>query len=252
MSVRDPKAPELRAVAALVAVADGDAPNTPPRFVAPITLIANGTRVIGVTSAELLRTQPDSQFAVSFDGNTVDVINWNIGRYSGVALVELEGVPSDVVPLSIGSVHASVNIHGAPAAIVTIEESNGRFTRSLIPVYVDADDAGGMSDNIVYLASPQQPLHADVAVEGACLFAWLPPDHALGRAKGEVVAFALGYPYRMGIAKPQATPVIAELASLEDLGRALIEKSASERDAELPAVTGEIVDDADDPLSGLE
>lgn len=251
MSVRDPKAPELRSVAPLVALGD-----ELPRFVAPITLVANGSRIIGVTSAELVRTLPDVPLAVAtcLDGTgTVEVSTWNLGRYSGVALVELAGpLPAgcDVVPLPIGSVHASVNIHGAPAAIVTVDPVGARFERSLIPVYVDADDAGGMSDSIVYLASPQHPAHAEAPIEGACLFAWLPPDHALGRPRGEVVAFSIGYPYRMGIAKPRTTPVIAELTSLEDLGRALISMAGAEKEPELPAVTGEIVDD--DPLSGLD
>lgn len=259
MSVRDPNAPELRAVAPLVALADVATPGDPPRFVAPITLIANGARVIGVTSAELLRTQPDARFAVAskLDGtDTFEVSNWSIGRYSGIALVELDGFPAngEIVPLSIGAVHASVNVHGAPAAIVTLVSSGGRYHRSLVPVFVDVDDTGGMSDHMVYLASPQQAGHAQVPVEGATLFAWLPPEPALGRHKGEVVAFALGYPYRMGIAKPRQTPVIAELASLEDLGRALLPKApVVAKGPELPAITGEIVDkaDPDDPLGGL-
>ena len=256
-SVRDPKAPELRSVAPLVALAD-DPSNVSVRFVAPITLVANGTRVIGVTSAETLRTVPEKRLAIArLDGTPlIEVLNWNVGRYSGVGLVEFEGAfPSDgdITPVSIGSIHASVNTHGAPAAIVSIDQVGARFERSLIPVYVDADDGGGMSDSTVYIASPLHPAHADGAVEGACLFAWLPPEPALGRPKGEVVAFALGYPYRMGIAKPRDTPVIAELASLEDLGRALIASSGPEKEPELKAVTGEIVDTADDdPLAGLE
>ncbi len=180
------------------------------------------------------------------------MVNWNIGRYSGIALVELDGFPADseIVPLSIGGVHASVNIHGAPVAIVTLAYSGGRYHRSLVPVFIDGDDAEGMSDHVVYLASPQQAAHALVPVEGATLFAWLPPEPALGRHKGEVVAFALGYPYRMGIAKPRETPVIAELASLEDLGRALITKAPMvEKEPELPPITGEIIDG--DPLDGL-
>ncbi len=252
VSVRDPNAPELRSVAPLVALGE------PVRFVAPITVIAHGSRVIGVTSAELLRTNPDARLAIAsrLDGTgTIDVLSWSIGRYAGVGLVELDGAfptDGDVVPLPIGSVHASVGIHGAPAAIVTIEQVGARFERSLIPVHVDGDDAGGMSDTIVYLASPMHPAHAEVAVEGACLFAWLPPEPALGRPKGEVVGFALGYPYRIGIAKPRATPVIAELAGLEDLGRALISKVGPEKETELRTVSGEIVDTTHDPLAGLE
>jgi hypothetical protein len=231
------------------------------RFVAPITLVRNGARVIGITSAELLRTVPDPNLgvAIALDGSkTIEVINWTVGRYSGVGLVELDApfpTTGDVVPLDIGSINASVDVHGAPSAIVTIEQVGARFERSLVPVYVDGDDAGGMSDSMVYLASPHHPAHSGVPIEGAVVFGWLPPEPALGRRATEVVAFALAYPYRVGIAKPRATPVFAELTSLEDLGRALISAAAAEKEAEpeLPAVTGEIVDKAeDDPLSGLD
>jgi len=158
------------------------------------------------------------------------------------------------VPLTISDVHASVDVHGAPAAIITIEATTTGYARSLIPVVVDSDDAGGMSDAMVWLASPIDPAHANVEVEGACLFGWLPREPARGRAKGEVVAFAVGYPYRIGIAKPRDTPVIAELAGLEDLGRALISRAVT-KERELPPVTGEIVDKGSgdvDPLAGLD
>jgi len=84
VSVRDPNAPELRAVAPLVALGD------PPRFVAPITLIANGTRVIGVTSAEILRTIPGAHLAVThLDGSiAATVVHWNVGRDADVGLVD--------------------------------------------------------------------------------------------------------------------------------------------------------------------
>lgn len=254
MSARDPNATELRAVAPLLVVGDN------ARFIGPITLIAYGTRVIGVTSAEMLRTIPETTLAVAtkLDGTgTVDVSNWTVGRYSGVGLVEFAGVfprDNDVVPIDIGSINASVDVHGAPAAIVTIEKLGNRYERSLIPVHVDGDDAGGMSDTIVYLASPHHPAHADSPIEGAVVFGWLPPEPALGRRNSEVVAFALAYPYRVGIAKPRATAVIAELAGLEDVGRALISAAANEKEPELKAITGEIEDatDDNDPLDGLE
>lgn len=242
VSPRDPNTPELRAVAPLVVLGDS------PRLVGPVTLVRNGARVIGVTSAEVLRTagDPNLHVALSLDGTrTVEVANWTVGRYAGVGLVELEvELPEsdEVVPLNIGSVNASVDVHGAPAAIVTVEAVNDRFERSLIPIHVDGDDVGGMSDSMVYLASPHHPAHSQVAIEGACVFGWLPPEPALGRRTSEVVAFALAYPYRAGIAKPRATPVFAELSSLEDLGRALIGGAAAvaEKEPELPAVTGEI------------
>ncbi|MBA2538955.1 MAG: hypothetical protein H0V17_04915 [Deltaproteobacteria bacterium] len=231
------------------------------RFVCPITLVANGVRVIGVASAEMLRTLPDSGLAVAtmLDGSaTVNIVNWTVGRYSGVGLVELEApfpTDHDVVPLSIESINASVDVHGAPAALVMLDQIDGRFERSLVPVYVDADDAGGMSDTIVYIVSPHHPAHVETPVEGATVFAWLPPEPALGRRFTEVVAFAMAYPYRAGIAKPRATPVIAELVGLEDLGRALLSAATSKPESELGAVAGEIVDpvdSADDPLAGFD
>jgi hypothetical protein len=247
---RDPNAPELRAVAPLLVLGES------PRFVGPITLVANGSRVIGVASAEMLRTLPDSNLAVAskLDGSaTVNIVNWTVGRYSGVGLVELEAFPKDhdVVPLPIGSINASVDVHGAPAAVVTVDKLGDRYERSLVPVYVDADDAGGMSDTAVYMLSPHHPAHIETPIEGATVFAWLPPEPALGRRSTEVVAFAMAYPYRAGIAKPRATPVIAELVGLEDLGRALLATAASEPEPELGAVAGEIVDKADDPLGLL-
>jgi len=250
--LRDPNATELRAVAPLIAVADR-------RLLGPITLVFNGRRVIGVTSAEVLRTSSSLELAVAtkLDGSaTIPIGNWNVGRYSGVGLVDIEEpIPAghDVVALSIGSVHASVDVHGATSAIVTIEQQGDRYERSLVPVHIDADDAGGMSDNILYVVSPLHPAHVGAPIGGATAFAWLPPEPALGRRTFEVVAFGLANPYTAGVAKPRNTPVIAELASLEDLGRALIvpvEEGGTEK--ELKEVTGEIAGDADDPLDGLE
>jgi hypothetical protein len=253
--VRDPNAPELRAVTALVEVGEG------MRVVAPITLVKHGQRVIGVTSAELLRTRPDRKLAIvtKLDGSaTIPVASWGVGRYSGVGLVEIAGVfpEHDIVPLPIGSIHASVDVHAAPSVIVIVDELKGHFERSLIPIHVDADDAGGMSDQTLYLASPHHPAHAQSSVEGAIAFAWLPPEPALGRRTSEVVAFGMAEPYRLGVAKPRATPVIAELTGLDDLGRALISKTEAAAEPKLGTVVGEIEDDEAgdevDPLAGFK
>jgi hypothetical protein len=238
---RDAKATELRAVAPLVTLGGT------PQLIAPITLVANGPRVIGVTSAELVRPLQGTPIGVAtkLDGSaTVQVATWTLGRYSGCALVELAGpIPADhdVVPLPIGSVHATVNVHGAPGAIVTIAGGPGAFTRNMIGVHVDADDAGGMIDHAVHLASPLDAARAATPIDGAPVFAWLPPEPAL-RRKGELVLFAIAYPYRAQIAKPRETPVLAELVGLEDLGRALIKAAEHDNQSELRAVTGEIGD----------
>lgn len=248
---RDRNANELRAVAPIV---------LGKQLIAPVLIVANGPRVIGVTSAELLRPHQGVRLAIAtrLDGSaTVPIEAWFVGRYSGVGLVELAGdIPagSDLVPLPIGAVHASVNVHGAPAAIATIKAVPAGFVRELVAVHVDADDAGGMSDHTIYLASPLEIPHGDLAVEGAPVFAWLPPDPVLGRPP-EVVAFAVAYPYRAQNARPRETPVIAELAGLEDLGKTLIATAqpADEKEPELPSVAGEIVDsEPADPLAGFD
>jgi hypothetical protein len=240
--LRDPNANELKAVAPIIVV------GAPSRVVAPVTIVVHGERVIGVTSAELLRPHHGAALAIAtkLDGSaTVPISSWYVGRYSGVGLVELaapisEG--SDVVPLAIGSVNASVNVHGAPAGMVAIKATATGYTRELVGVHVDADDGGGMSDHAIFLASPVEMPDADLAVEGAPVFAWLPPDPVLGRPS-ELVLFALAYPYRAQIARPRGTPVIAELAGLEDLGKTLIAAVEPVEDAraQLGIVAGEIV-----------
>jgi hypothetical protein len=128
------------------------------------------------------------------------------------------------------------------------------FERMLIAVHVDNDDGGGMSDTIVRLASPLEQAHVDLEVEGCPLFAWFPPNPALGR-KGEVLAVAIAYPYRARTAKPRDLPVLAELVGLDDLGRALISPQEHDAGPELTQVAGEIVEKADgepDPLAGLD
>ena len=123
----------------------------------------------------------------------------------------------------------------------------------LIPVHVDEDDGGGMSDTVIRIASPIESAHVGLAVEGCALFTWFPPVPALRRT-GEVLAVAVAYPYR-GTARPRALPVLCELVALDDLGRALISTQDHDTREELQQVAGEIVDTAEvapDPLAGLD
>jgi len=191
--------------------------------------------------------------ATRLDGSaTLLTGDWMIGRYAGVGLIDIDDdIPPnhEIQPLSVDAVHASLDVHGAASAIVTIEASGLGFERSLIPIDIDRDEGGELSDQIAYLASPLHPAHVSAPVVGAIAFAWLPPEPALGRP-GEVVAFGLSHAYT-GTRKLRATSPIAELVSLEDLGRALI-GMGGQTGTELDSVTGEIASDSDDPLEGLE
>ena len=229
------------------------------QLVGAITIVENAGKRLGVTSSELLRAHHGATLRVltKLDGSQfVDVANIGMGRYAGLGLLDLgKPIPpdADVKPLSIDHVCATNDTRGAPAGIVKIIQVGDSYERSLIPVYVDSDDGGGMSDSIARLASPIDTAHVDLDVEGCPLFAWFPPNPALGR-KGEVLAVAIAYPYRARTAKPRALPVLAELLALDDLGRALISTQEHDTRPELRQVAGEIVDKADvaDPLAGLD
>lgn len=240
---RDRDAGELRAVAPLVVKATR-------QLVAPVLLVTNGQKTIGMTSSELVRTWDPSQMVAltMLDGSTgVGVANWYMGRYSGVALIEFDGPVSptaQVTPLPLASVCASSDTRGAPSAIATIVPGADRtFVRELVAVHVDVVDTGGMSDDMGRLASPFDAAHERIPIEGAVLFTWFPSDPVLGR-KSEVLAVAMTYPYRQGAFAPRAPlPAIAEMIGLDDLGRALIQSSSPVPDRpELHEVTGEIVD----------
>lgn len=240
MPSRDHNAVELRAVAPLVTLA------STPRLVAPVLLVAHGAKTVGITSAELLRPYTDVPLAVvtRLDGATrISVASWALGRYAGLAVVELaEPVPAspDVAPLALAAVRASVEVRGAPASLVAVvERAAGGYARELVDVHVDADDGGGMSDFTRHLASPLAVADAERAVEGAPLFAWYPADPALGRPP-ETLAVAIAYTHRTTVGRPRDTPVICELAGLDDLGRALINPSAHDARPELAQVAGEI------------
>jgi hypothetical protein len=250
VAARDRDAVELRGVAALVASATRE-------LVAPVLLVTNGAKTIGMTSAELLRPWDPKQLSVllAFDGSiAVPVANWGMGRYSGVGMIDLSGpVPAtaDVRPLPIASVCASQDTRGAPSAIAAIMVANGHIVRELIPVHIDVFDGGGMSDDPTRLASPIDPNHAGAPIEGGVLFTWVPPDKLLGR-KSEVLAVAMTFPYRAGAFQPRATPAIAELIGLDDLGRALIQATPVAERPELHQITGEIAEVKSDKAPVLD
>jgi hypothetical protein len=233
----DRDARELRSVAPLFV--DG-------KLVGPVTLVQNGTKTIGATDAELLRPHVGAKLTIAtmLDGSAmVAVGNWGLSRNAGLGLLDLvSAIPPgrDVRPLGLGAVCASVDTRGSAAALVGIVRSGSGFARSWVPVLIDKDDGGGMSDVAARLASPLEDAHIGLAVAGASLFAWFPPNPALGRAS-EVLVLGLAQAYR-GFSKPRERPVIAEIVGLDDLGRALITaQKAEEREPELRQVAGEIV-----------
>jgi len=224
-------------------------------FVGPVSLVQNGGKTIGATDAELLRPHVGAQLTVAtmLDGSaTVPVGNWGLSRYAGLGLVELVGPIGpglDVQPLDLGAVCATVDTRGSPAALVGIIRDGTGYARSWVPVQIDHETGAGMSDLVLRLASPLEDIHVGMAVDGAALFAWFPPNPALGRPS-EVLVLGLAQAYR-GFAKPRERPVIAEIVGLDDLGRALLaQQKLEEREPELRQVAGEIVDHASS-LAGI-
>jgi hypothetical protein len=235
------QAAELNAVAPLVY------PREQPELVGPCTLVANAGKTVGVASAELLRTaRGPLAIALTLDGKRIlKVVSWTLAGSSGLGILTFEeafpdGGQLDVAPLDVGAVSASVETRGAPAAIVTVEARQAEFSRVVLPVFVDAWTAGGMIDDVVLVASPQDAEHAGKAIDGAVVFAWLPADAVLGRPS-EVVAVALALPYRSQLAKPRPIAPIAELVGLSDLGVVLpYEACDAEVSNDLRQVAGEI------------
>lgn len=235
MHGRERDARELRSVAPLLV--DG-------QLVGAVTLVRNGGKIIGATDPELLRPHVGAQLSIAtmLDGSaSVPVGHWGLSRNSTLALVELATpleTGLDVRPLDLGAVSGSLDTRGVPAALVGIVRDGAGFARSFAPVQVDKD-TGGMADAAARLASPIDDAHVGMAVAGASLFAWFPPDPALGRAS-EVLVLGLAQPYR-GFGKPREHPVIAEIIGLDDLGRALlVAQKLEEREPELRQVAGEI------------
>ena len=209
-------------------------------LIATCTFVTSGERTVGVASAERLRTRQGAPFVVGtrLDGSaTIPVASWN-ATFSGVAIVQIaEPLGGDVAPLQVGSVCATVDTRGAPAAIVAIERDGAGWKRTIVPVDVDAIDGGGMTDVITRLASPRAEIALDV--DGSSLFAQFPANPALARPQ-EMVLVALGVAYRHVVFKPRALPPLVELVGLEDLGRALAFSAPAPepRDA---VIAGEIV-----------
>lgn len=240
MHDRDRDARELRSVAPLLV--NGE-------LVGPVTLVQNGNKVIGATDAELLRPHVGAQLTVAtmLDGSAIAAVgNWGLSRHASLGLVELVtplDAGLDVKPLDLGAVCASIDTRGSRAALVGVVRDGAGFSRTWIPVQIDSDDTTGMSDLPARLASPLDDAHVGMAVEGAALFAWFPPNPALGRAS-EVLVLGIAQAYR-GFSKPRDRPVLAELVGLDDLGRALIAAQRTiEREPELRQVAGEIVERA--------
>ena len=208
----DRDARELRAVAPLLV--DG-------KLVGPVTLVQNGNKTIGATDAELLRPHVGAKLTVAtmLDGSAmVPIGNWGLSRNTGLGLVDLVSpIPPgcDVRPLGLGAVCASVDTRGTAAVLIGIVRTGTGFARSWVPVHVDKDDSGGMSDVVVRLASPLEDAHVGMVMHGASLFAWFPPNPALGRAS-EVLVLGLGQAYR-GFSKPRERPVLEHVVwSLDD------------------------------------
>jgi hypothetical protein len=234
---RDRDARELRSVAPLLV--NGE-------LVGPVTLVQNGSKVIGATDAELLRPHVGARLTVAtmLDGSqTAEVGNWGLSRHASLGLIELVAPIAtglDVRPLDLGAVCASIDTRGSRAALLGIVRDGAGFARLWVPVQIDSDDGAGMSDVPARLASPLEDVHVGMSVDGASLFAWFPANPALGRAS-EVLVLGLAQAYR-GFAKPRDRPVIAEIVGLDDLGRALIAAQRTvEREPELRQVAGEII-----------
>jgi hypothetical protein len=235
---RDRDARELRSVAPLLV--DGE-------LIGPVTLVRNGDKTIGVTDAELLRPYVGAALTVAtmLDGSAIAPVgHWGLSRKTELGLVELAGpveVGLDVRPIELGAVCGNVDTRGAPAALVGIVRDGARFVRTHVPVVLDKDEGGDATNAVLQLASPIEDAHVGMRVEGSTLWAWYPPNPALGRS-GEVLVLGLAEAYR-GFAKPRRHPVIAEVVGLDDLGRALlVAHKAEEREPELRQVAGEIVD----------
>jgi hypothetical protein len=234
---RDHDVRELRSVAPLLV--DGV-------LIGSVTLVRNGDKTIGVADAELLRPHVGAALTVAtmLDGSaTAAVGHWGLSRKSELGLIELASpieAGHDVRPIDLGAVCGSLDTRGAPAALVGIVRDGARFIRTHVPVVLDKDEGGDAADAVLQLASPLEDAHIGMRVEGSTLWAWFPPNPALGRS-GEVLVLGLAQAYR-GFSKPRVHPVIAEIVGLDDLGRALlVAHKTEEREPELRQVAGEIV-----------
>ena len=107
---------KLRAVAPLVVL------GPKPVLVGPYTLVTNGAQTVAFSSAELLRHAGEPlAIVLAMNGSKMlRVASWTMGRIAGMGIAELaEPFPkgaADVAPLQLGSVSATVDTRGAPAA----------------------------------------------------------------------------------------------------------------------------------------
>lgn len=245
--MRERDALELRAVAPLVVTGT-------EALVGPALLVTAGARTVVLTSVDVLRAYPGRQLAIAsrLDGSAlVEVASWGLGRYAGIGVIELASpVPeeADVVPLSLGSICATVDTRGAPSALVTICDTAPPFVRAVIPVHVGRGESGGICDApIAWLATTVDPAHASVPIDGAALFSWFPADPVLGRDR-EVLAVAVAEPCAAIASRRRAGrgAPIAELLGLGEIGRALMGNQPEPQRTDLHEVAGEI-DSLDEP-----
>ena len=167
-----------------------------PQLAGPCMLVTNGSHTIAVASAEVLR-QAGEPLAIltRLDGST-----HLAGR--GVAARAPRGDRhrrarrrrrvharrvSAPPRVAVGGGRDARRTGGARDVRAA---TAGKFERVVIAVDVATDDGGGMSDDITRLAIPDRAARPR-SIDGAPLFAWMPPDPVLGRGS-EVIAVAIG------------------------------------------------------------
>lgn len=205
-------------MAPLVVVAPGGV-----KLVGPCVLVSNGAHAVALASAEALRKAGEPLAILTrLDGSAMLPIKaWHLGRHPSLGVIDLgDNSPftPEVRPLELGSLSATIDTRGAPAALIGVRLEAGVFARVAVGIQLVVDDGAGMSDDVARLAVPQERVPDGALLDGAPLFAWMPADPVLGRGS-EVVALALG------IAPLSRTfgsyAPIAELVGLEDAAIAL-------------------------------
>ena len=205
-------------MAPLVVLREGGA-----KLVGACVLVTSGAHTVALASAEVLRKagQPLA-IATRLDGSsTLPVAAWHLGRHPALGVIDLgdsSQFTPEVQPLELGSLSASIDTRGAPAALIGVRVEAGVFARIAVGIQLVLDDGGGMSDDVIRLAVPQERVPDGALLDGAPLFAWMPADPVLGRGS-EVVAVALGIAPRTQTFGSYAP--IAELVGLEDAAIAL-------------------------------
>ncbi|HEY3803295.1 MAG TPA: hypothetical protein VGL61_11840 [Kofleriaceae bacterium] len=227
-------ASEVRCVAPLVTLGDK------PALVGPCTIVTNGERAIAFSSAELLRHAAEPLVIYTrLDGSSsIPVKSWQLGLRGGMGLIEIPpgtAFSTEVYPLNLTSVYATLDTRGAPTGLVSF---GAAFERRVIGVHLDNADPTG--EDPLWLATAASTDDDGAGVDGAPLFAWMPPDPVLGRPS-EVVVVALAVTYRQGKHAPRKRVPLAVVVGLDDLSRALpwAEQTPPPR-TELEQVAGEI------------